>query len=176
MVHNLAGRIVRTLLPLARVHTLEVLACQVLRAALVSQADRHRGAAAVCADAVGPVVLHLAFLAGCAQTGAARVLAGAGVAGLVGRTVAVLTAFHLAVRAGQCPLLVDHEAVLALTRGLVVGHHALLVGVAAGAGTRVEALGRLPVAGRCRGAVRILLAAAHNLRQRIRLLVGVALA
>ena len=47
------------------------------------------------------MVEHLALLTDRADARAAGVLAGAVMAGLVGRTVAVLTAFNLAVRAGQ---------------------------------------------------------------------------
>lgn len=141
MVLDLARGVVRTLLVLAGALALVVDAGLVAGAAPVFQADRDGGVAAVDTDADGLVVQHLALLAGRALPGViAGVPAAATVTGLVGRTVGILAAFYLTIRAGEGAILVDNQAVLALTAGLATGDDALLVELAVNVGAGVNAL------------------------------------
>jgi len=55
------------------------------------------------------------------------------------------SAFNLAVRTGQDTLLINHQAVLAFTHGLVIRHDALLVGVTRSTSTWVKTLPILAV-------------------------------
>ena len=87
------------------------------------------------------MVQHLAVLPGRADalvvTG---VLTASLVAGLIGWTVGVLSAFHLTVGTCQGSVLVDHQTVLALTLGLVVGDDALLVEITRLTGAGIQTL------------------------------------
>ena len=128
-----AGSPVGTGQSLAGVPALELDAGHVRRAPLVLEADADFGAAALVADADGGVVLDVALLARRARGPGARVLAGAGHAGLADRALRVSGApAHRPRGAGQLAEGVDDQLGLALAAGLMVGGHALLVGLADG--------------------------------------------
>jgi hypothetical protein len=165
VILHLAGRPIRTLLLLAGVAALIADAGQVAGAAPVLQTDGDRRVAALHTHAHRLVVQHLALLPlGAQLVGlAARTAALTGLAaGLVGGAVAVLATLRLAVRTGQRPLVVDNQAVLALTHRLVVGHHALLVALAEQRAAGVETLAGVAVAGRHSAAIAVLLTAADR--------------
>ena len=128
VVFDDAGGVSRALSARARVLTLVLDARLAARAALVFEADLDGRIAAGGADANSLVVEHLALFPRSAEgTIVTRVLASATATRLVGRTVVMHPAFHLPVWTSQLALLVDHQAVLAATLGLVVHNLALLV-------------------------------------------------
>ena len=136
VVLHLAGRPIRALLLLAGVPALVADAGLAGRTPPILQTDGDGGVAALHAHAHRLVVQHLALLAlGTGGGGRVARIAGAATAsrlaaGLVGGTVGVLAALHLPVGAGQRPLMVDHQAVLALAGRLVAGDDTFLVRLA----------------------------------------------
>lgn len=122
--------------------------------ALVFEADGGGGVAAGGTDTDSLVVEHLALLACSADGGgAAGVLAPSVVTGLVGGAVVVDAALNLTIWAGERALLVDNQAVLAGTDGLVARHPALLVEGTGLGRARVVTLPVLGVTGRFQGTV-----------------------
>ena len=162
MIFHDTGSVARADLAFTRVLALQVDAGLGAGAAAVLQADGDGGVAARGADADRLVVQHLALLALAAQPRpVARVDAAAGLAALVTGTLLTGAALHLAAGAREHARLVHHEAVLALAGGLVAGHLAHLVLVAAEPGAGVVALLGLPAAGLAQGAALVAGAALH---------------
>ena len=128
VVFNDARGVSRALSAGARILTLVLDARLAAGAALVFEADLDGGIASGGTDTNCFVVQHLTLFPRSADgTIVTGVLASAAAARLVGRTVVMHSAFHLPVWTSQLALLVDHQAVLAATLGLVVHNLALLV-------------------------------------------------
>ena len=128
VVFNHTGSVSRALSSRARILTLVLDASLTTRASLVFEADLDGGIASGGTDTNCFVVQHLTLFPRSADgTIVTGVLASAAAARLVGRTVVMHSAFHLPVWTSQLALLVDHQAVLAATLGLVVHNLALLV-------------------------------------------------